>query len=107
MNARKIAAVGGRRWGRRSCERRRARACAGGGRRALEQRERCRRGEEEESVAVAADAGGSRCGVERMWESEMRRCAGDECSMDKVGDLEWDKDGIVGWTVASWAFLSL
>jgi hypothetical protein len=22
--------------------------------------------------------------------------------MDKVGDLEWDKDGIVGWTVASW-----
>ena len=58
-------------------------------------------------MAVAADAGGSRCGVERMWESEMRRCAGDECSMDKVGDLEWDKDGIVGWTVASWAFLSL
>jgi len=27
--------------------------------------------------------------------------------MDRVGDLEWDKDGIVGWTVASWAFLSL
>ena len=45
--------------------------CADGGGRSLEQRERCRRGEEEESVA-AADAGGSGCGLRR------REDAGDQ-----------------------------
>jgi hypothetical protein len=44
----------------------RAVAGAGGGGRALEQRERCWRGEEEELVAAAAvDAGGSGCGLRR------------------------------------------
>ena len=48
-------------------------------------------------MAAAADAGGIDV-EQRMPETEQ---------MDKVGELEWNKDGIVGWTVASWAFLSL